>query len=276
MPPRPVEYHRPKDRQAALELFLRSDRSTAALTTRPRPWALAEWGAEVAVDLSQLGLDYITESEDGTIRIGTMTPLETMAQSPLLQSRASGLLAKAAWLSAAVGIRRLATIAAAEAPGWPPGPPEVQLALLALDAEVVAEDELMYDFMHEPRWGWGAILVEFKFRLPPTAGVKAALERVARTPRDQAIVAVAAALKADGDICRQVRLAIAGAVPHPQRLPEVENLLEGQRLSPEAIMKAVEATRESANSLSDHLGSAEYRREMAGVLVRRALESLRR
>jgi CO/xanthine dehydrogenase FAD-binding subunit len=87
--------------------------------------------------------------------------------------------------------------------------------------------------------------------------VRGGLARVARTPTDQPIVAAAAVV--DGD---QRRLVVGGVAERPVLL----RLAAADELAP-----ALEAALADALLLSDWLGSAEYRREMALVLGRRAL-----
>jgi carbon-monoxide dehydrogenase medium subunit len=101
-------------------------------------------------------------------------------------------------------------------------------------------------------------------------GGGAALERVARAPRDLPIVAAAARLEVAGGVCRAARLALAGAGPRPQRWPAAEDLLQGQPLS-EGLLAQAAQTAEAANPVGDFRGSAEYRRAVAVPLARRAL-----
>lgn len=277
MPIRPREYHRPPDRNSALELLRRSGGRAAPLVIGPRPIALSDMDFEAVVDLSRLGLDYIVESGGGYVHIGAMTPLQTLTNSPPLQSLASGLLSEAAKLAASVSLRRLATLAGAILSGG--RPPEVLLALLALDTTVVIQGERAHeipltDFLGgEASLPQGEFLLELKFRLPSSAQVGGALERLARTPHDEAIVAAAAVIEMDGKVCDRVRLALAGAGPRPQRIDQVERLLERQSLTPELLQQVVATTTGAANPIPDYRASAEYRREMAGVLARRALET---
>ncbi len=240
MPKRLREYHRPTDLASALELLRRPN--TAPLLLGPRvPDHLYE-EVEAVVDLSRLDLDYIREDEDGTLHIGALTPLSVLADSDLIRSRANGLLAEAARVVAASGLRDVATVGGALLSQA--GPPEVLLALDALQALIVNDGP-------PPR----PIFVEVK--LPPLlARMGGALERIARAPRDEAIVAVAAVVNG---LTQRTRLCVG---PFP---------IYGVSANAEDVLQALAGWQPG----SDFRASAEYRQAMAGVLARRALETAR-
>ena len=74
-------------------------------------------------------------------------------------------------------------------------------------------------------------------------------------------------------VCREVRLAVAGAHPQPTRLTAIEAMLEGQPLTDERLRAAQDAASASAQPAFDFRASADYRTAMAGVMARRALET---
>lgn len=247
MPKRLREYDRPEDLTTAQQLLARRDVQSAPLVIGPRPPAEPLKGVEAVVDLGQLNLAYIKE-EGGAILVGAMTPLQDLVDSPLIKSLADGVLSQAAHLAAHLGLRNLATLQGALTPD---SPPEVQMALLALDAMQIVD---------------AGLPVEVKLAVQAGAG---ALERVARAPRDAAILAACAVVEVADGVCRRARVAVAS--PKPQRLESVEKLLTGQALTPDRLQAAGEAAMAEAKAESDFRASAEYRREMAGVLVRRAV-----
>jgi CO/xanthine dehydrogenase FAD-binding subunit len=247
--PLPRQIHRPATPTEAAALLQQPGAVPLELGPRVPPDVHAN--AESVVDLSRLGLDYIRADEDA-IRIGPLTPLQSLVESEVIRAHASGLLARAARIVAHLGLRHIATLGAA----WraTDGPPDVRLALLVLDAATNTDSPL-------------AELI-----LPRRPGVRAALERIARTPRDEAIVAAAVSLILREGVCREVRVALAGACPQPRRFIEVEAVLEGQAPTANILQRAAEAAVANADPVADYRGSAEYRRAMAGVLVRRAVE----
>ncbi len=98
--------------------------------------------------------------------------------------------------------------------------------------------------------------------------------RKARVRMDLAQVSVAARIETDGKVCTRARLAAGAVAPTPLRLKEVEALLEGRELSSAVIGEAAEAAVRAVAPISDLRASAEYRRTMTGVLVRRAVAAL--
>lgn len=304
MPKRIREYHRPADWAAASELLRRTDLRIAPLVLGPRPPSTPPPDVEAVVDLSRLDLAYVNEDDGGVVHVGALTSLQDLANSPLLKSVANGILSEAAHLAAHLGLRHVATVGGVLVSRE--GPPEVLLTLLALDATVVvrSDDRSAREFVEvnvadlapqqvalDPEHGAsettrareiplagfqpnalasGELVAEVKFERP-AAHAGGALERVARAPRDEAIVAAAALVEVANGVCRQVRLALAGA-GKGQRMTSAEHILEGRPLNDTWLQKAVETVEAEANPVSDFRGSAEYRRAMAGVLARRVLE----
>ncbi|HAJ35148.1 MAG TPA: hypothetical protein DCL15_05595, partial [Chloroflexi bacterium] len=89
----------------------------------------------------------------------------------------------------------------------------------------------------------------------------AALARVARTPLDQAIVAAVSVVAG-----QTARVAVAGASPLPF---VVETTVDG---APAVVTDRLAAMVTSQTApVGDYRGSADYRRQMADVLARRAV-----
>ncbi|MEI8132624.1 MAG: hypothetical protein WCG34_09330, partial [Leptolinea sp.] len=76
----------------------------------------------------------------------------------------------------------------------------------------------------------------------------------------------------DGLLC-EVRVAISGAFAKSQRIVPVEKQLCGHGLSPAALEKTAATVTALAAPLGDLRGSVDYRKAMAGVVVRRALQA---
>ncbi len=100
-----------------------------------------------------------------------------------------------------------------------------------------------------------------------------------RKAMDVAIAAAAASIvvKPDGMTCRRARVGLGAVGPTPMRAPRAEAILEGAALNRRLIGEAARLAAMECQPISDLRASAEYRREMIVVLVRRALtEACRR
>lgn len=83
-------------------------------------------------------------------------------------------------------------------------------------------------------------------------------------------VAVAGKLDSDGN-CQDISVAITAVNPAPLLVPEINDLLVGQKLIEELIEKAVELARKTAKPMKTTLSTMPYRRHMIGVFVKQGL-----
>jgi aerobic carbon-monoxide dehydrogenase medium subunit len=291
-----LEYHRPASPGEALGLLQRLEVTTVPLVASPRPTALNEIQAAAVVDLSGLDLAFVSVEED-EVRLGSMTPLQMLIETPALQSLVQGILPETARLAGHLGLRQLATLEGALLSRK--SLPELTLALLALEAEAVVakkdggrQDVPLAQYLalqlHE-----NELLLEVKFAVEPGAGAKldagaklgagakpgagakigGAVERVARAPRDGAVMAVAAVLRMEANICRYARVALSHAGSAAELMVVLIPRVEGQVVTASLLYGVAEAVQTAVNPVADFRAGADYRREMAGVLTRRALEA---
>ena len=82
-----------------------------------------------------------------------------------------------------------------------------------------------------------------------------------------AIVSAAVVLEMDKEVCRSARVVLGGVAPVPWRLPEVEQLLAGQRVTPELAAKAGEAAIAGARPLAKNGYKVPMVRAMVGRTV---------
>ena len=103
-----------------------------------------------------------------------------------------------------------------------------------------------------------------------TAGMRSRYVKVMdREAWTHALVSAAAVVHIDGDVCRDARLVLGGVAPIPWRLPEVEKLLIGQRLTGALAAAAGEAALAGARPLAKN----GYKVAMTQAVVRRIIES---
>ena len=216
--------------------------------------------------------------------------LELGAMATLADIEGSGLV-RGGWPLLAEAVRRVATpairtsgtiggnLAYAEAAS-DPAP-----ALLCHDAEVrVAgpggERALsiarffrgFYEAALEP----GEIVTGVRVPLAPKRARTGYVKFTPRSAEDRPLVGVAALLVLDeAGRCREARIGLGGVAPTPIRAGRAETALQGEAMSDAAVRAAAETASQEAQPLSDLMGSADYRREMIRVWVRRLLVKLR-
>jgi carbon-monoxide dehydrogenase medium subunit len=114
----------------------------------------------------------------------------------------------------------------------------------------------------------GELVVEVRI---PRPRPHAALQEFARRHGDFAVVAVAVAVDVEDDRMSDARIVVGGVDEVPLRVEVAERALEGAAPGGEAFAEAGRAAAGAVEPSSDVHGSAEYRKELTDVLVRRAL-----
>jgi len=117
----------------------------------------------------------------------------------------------------------------------------------------------------------GQLVGSVTLPLPPEhAG--AAFRRLARVSLDIAKINCAAYIEREGDRIQLARIALGSVAPTPVRAPTIENALEGQKYSERLFQQAAELVSEDIAPIDDVRSTAEYRRQIASLLVREALQ----
>ncbi|KAA0254094.1 xanthine dehydrogenase family protein subunit M [Acidobacteria bacterium ACD] len=230
------------------------------------------------VDLKRIPeLHEIGPTEEGGLAIGAAVPMADVETHPEVVRRYP-LLVECVKTVGAWPLRQRATLAGNVCNASPAA--DAALALLALDATVCVASPT----------GRRAVPVGQFFRgpgqtvLPPgeivtrvvlpasTAGFSGSYLRLSRRKgMDLATVGVLVG-RANGTAPARYRVALAAVAPTPLRVREAEAILEEKGLA--AAAEAAALAREACRPITDVRGSAEYRREMVAVLVRRGLEGL--
>jgi CO/xanthine dehydrogenase FAD-binding subunit len=95
-------------------------------------------------------------------------------------------------------------------------------------------------------------------------------------PKGVSILSIAGHLPREGGRIRGARIAFGAMGPSPLRSAGAERALEGQALDAATIARAAEQAAEGLDPPTDALATAWYRREVAGVHLRRLLERMER
>jgi carbon-monoxide dehydrogenase medium subunit len=117
----------------------------------------------------------------------------------------------------------------------------------------------------------GDVVTEIIVPPPPPGTRKIYIKHGRRKAMELATVGVAVTHVPGGE----TRIVLGAVAPTPIRARRAEEVLRGKALSAQLIAQAAEAAVAESHPISNVRASAEYRREMVGVLTHRALEQVR-
>jgi aerobic carbon-monoxide dehydrogenase medium subunit len=273
-----VAYARPDSVAEALQALSSSDSAAPLAGGQSLVNVLKHRVAQVdlLVDISRLeDLRRIEAGEDGSLEIGACVTYDELDRSGEIRA-VHPLLAEVAGHIEDQQIRCRGTIGGNCCLSDPTNnlPP----LLVALDATMMIEFTSgrrgvpAREFFHgyfSTAVGEGELL--HSIRIPPLdSGAGVGYSTVAVGADSKAIARAAAVVRGNGTI-EDARVVLACVSPAPMRHPGMEEALRGGPATAEAISSAAEAIGEDLEPLGDVHGSAEYRREMARVVARRAV-----
>ena len=223
-------------------------------------------------------LDYIRTDADGAFGIGAMASLHSLERSAELASRYPALHEAIRQITS-VQTKYMGTAVGNLCVGTPAS--DLGPALAVLDAEVIIAGTgstrrvALGDFY--PGYRRTALQpgeLVTGVRIPPGPRTRgAAFLNLLRTHADIAKVTVSAAVSIEKGTCRGVRIALGSVAPTMYRARTAEALLEGKALNTQSLQAAGRAALQEAAPIEDVRSTAEYRREVSQVLVRRALRN---
>jgi CO/xanthine dehydrogenase FAD-binding subunit len=248
------EYYRPETIEEAINLIKRENPTTIPLIGNITDYISTHHSLAV-VDLQSLGLDEIVSSSR-MIKIGAAATLQQMLENEGIHPALKNSLR----LEMSRNLRNTTAVAGVliQADGRSP----FSTCMLALSASlsILPDKDQVYlgDFFPQRESLLGK---RFIIRIAIPANVILAFQYVARTPADFPLVCAAVVRWPSG----RTRVALGGFGSHPR--------LAMDGLNPLGSEKAAESAFHDA---SDQWASAEYRRGVAPILVRRCLEELDR
>lgn len=269
------QFHHPRSLDEALQTLQKAAGRAAVVAGGTEIVPHLPEAVTALVDISRLGLDAIETTASET-RIGACASLQQVADSIPLRNHLDGTIREAALQSASRFIRNAATVGgnlASPNPTW-----DLVPALLAADAEVHlatvdgAKTVPLDAFVAEREKHLAVGTVITSVTLPtPDNHARARFEKLARCAHDAPIAtAVARVDVRDGQMCN-VRAVVGGVADRPCRLREVEKALEGAPATAEAVERALDGAARHIHAVADVRATAQYRADMAVVMLRRAL-----
>jgi carbon-monoxide dehydrogenase medium subunit len=216
--------------------------------------------------------------DGGSLVIGALTVHADIAGSELVRQHLPGL-ADAAAVIGDVQVRNRGTIGGSVAHADPAA--DLPVILTALDASFVAQsssgrrtlgvDDFFTDFF-TTAMGVNEILTEIRVALP-ASGTGTAYAKLPHPASGYVVVSAGALItrQASGS-CVAARVAIGGLGSGPIRAIATELELRGKPLTPQIIAAAAAKAAEESDPDEDTYASADYKRHVATVFARKAIE----
>jgi carbon-monoxide dehydrogenase medium subunit len=230
------------------------------------------------IDIGRIkDLAYIRE-EEGQIRIGAATTHYQIESSELLK-KICPLLPECAGHIGDVQVRNKGTIGGSVAHSDPGG--DWPAAIIALSAELVAvskngertikADDFFIDLL-TTALDTNEILREIRIN-KTSCGTAQAYVKMHHPASGFAVVGVAANLSLKAGNCERASIGITGVSAKAYRASAVESALNGAALNDETIANAAAHAADGVDINGDLFASADYRRHLAAVYTKRAIEA---
>jgi len=283
MKPAPFEYFAPVELQEALDLLERYGDEAKILAGGQSLMPLMNLRLArpgLIIDINRLsGLDTITATPEGGLTIGALTRQRALERSKIVQEQ-NPILAAAMPLIGHFQIRNRGTIGGSLVHADPAA--ELPAVSLLLGAEFLLRSKSAVRVVPAAEFFLSYLTTAIRpaellteIRLPKwPSGEAWAVQEIARRKGDFALIGVA--LRAELDAVETVQKAVIvmfGVDSKPLRMERAEAILKGRRISEAFLRELSGVVAEELQPDSDIHASAAYRKEVGGVLVRRALES---
>lgn len=213
------------------------------------------------------------------LRIGALATIDEIESSPLVQQHYPAL-AQACHLVANIRIRNMATIGGNLAHGdYQSDPPTVLMALNASVELVNSKGSRTVPLTEFQRGSYETALAPGELiaavTMPPLpAGMNGLyLKFTTGSSEERPCAGIAALARMESGICRELRVAVGAVSSKPVRIA-AEKLATGKALSAELVAAIAADAARAIDPIDDVRGSADYKRHLVGVLVRRALQAL--
>jgi len=234
------------------------------------------------IDLKAIpGLNFIRYVEGSGITIGALTCLSDLEESPLIQEKAK-ILTRAAPTIGAIQTRNKATLGgnlcnASPAADMAPAllALEARVKLIGLEGERIIPLEDFFLGPGETCLNPGEILAEIIIPGKMLGKTGVYLKHSTRRALDLAIVSTAVVMETGSDraYIQDIKIALGAIAPTPLRLKSVEEMLRQELPEEPLLEQAAQKAATEVSPITDLRASAEYRREMVRVLLKRGIKS---
>jgi carbon-monoxide dehydrogenase medium subunit len=237
---------------------------------------LRDW--DVFVDAKRIPeLMAISADERGALTIGAAAPCVAICGDPRVARTLPGLLDSASIIGG-TAIQSRASIGGNLCNSGPAADSSPALIVYGARCDIAGPRgrrtvpvELFCTAPGRNVLGPGELLVSLTFPAPAPGSGAAYLRFIPRGEMDIAVVGAAASVTVDGGTITAARIALGAVAPTPLLVPGAGAAIVGRPPGEETYALAAAVAREAARPISDMRGTAEHRRQLAGVLVTRVL-----
>jgi len=237
--------------------------------------------AEALIDVSHLrNLSFIKE-EKKRIRIGALTTISGLTFSRTINKYVP-ILSEAARQFGNPLVRNRATIGGNLADASPAA--DTAVPLLVLEATVVTDREReknrqipidrLFVGPNKTILKSDEMIKEVTFS-KPDLGEKCAYAKLGlRNAMAISLVSVAVLLQIEGGECKKARIGLGAVAPKPIRAYRTEDMLIGEKITESLMRDCCQSVEREISPISDVRASAEYRRSMVSLLLRRLIQQI--
>ena len=235
---------------------------------------------KVLIDLKGIPeLDHIQYDEKEGLRIGALATISSVAHSPQVREN-FGILSQAAGSIASTQVQNRGTIVGNICNAVPSA--DSAPALLCLGAKlscVSSRGERLIDLEdfftgpNQTALNPDELVKEIRIPIMPLQSKGVYIKLSPRSRMDLAVVGVGAVVAQDNGLIKEVKIALGAVAPIPMRAKRAEDVLKGEKVRAETVLKAAETASAESEPIDDHRASAEYRKMMVEALVKRAINN---
>jgi CO/xanthine dehydrogenase FAD-binding subunit len=280
------DYIKPKSIDEALDLLGENDDGDVKVYAGgtdviPKIKSRLIHAPKVLIDLKGIPQwDYIHYHDKDGLRIGALATISSVAHSPQVREN-YGILSQAAGSIASTQIQNRGTIVGNICNAVPSA--DSAPALLCLGAKLscvshrwerVIDIEDFFTGPNQTALNPDELVKEIRIPSMPLQSKGIYIKLSPRSRMDLAVVGVGTVFAQDNGLIQEVRIALGAVAPTPMRAKKAEDVLKGEKVRPETVMKAAETASAESEPIDDHRASAEYRRMMVEVLVKRAMNTV--
>lgn len=238
--------------------------------------------ADVLVDISDITELKSIKIENDMIKLGSLVTFSEILESDIIKKYAPALY-KAAENMGSPQIRNRATIGGNVCHGSPSA--DGAIALIALEAKAIIKSPKsqktidindIFLYSKQNRLKHDEILTEFIFPACYTNTYTEFKKIGKRNALSIAVVSAAVKVGVENGIIKKIVIAVGAVAPQPLRLKDLEIGIIGKKLTDDVINKISLRAKYFISPITDIRASADYRREITGIILKDCLNSIKK